>query len=79
MDKLRTKKAMQTVKKTPEGKRRRRWGQQESLGPLLPCLRGNIRSWTEVMPDGRPDFPGGPVLKNPLANAADTGSIPGPG
>ena len=25
------------------------------------------------------DFPGGPVVKNPLANAGDTGSIPGPG
>ena len=25
------------------------------------------------------DFLGGPVVKNPLANAGDTGSIPGPG
>ena len=25
------------------------------------------------------DFPGGPVVKNPPARAADTGSIPGPG
>ena len=25
------------------------------------------------------DFPGGTVVKNPLANAGDTGSIPGPG
>ena len=25
------------------------------------------------------DFPGGPVVKNPLASAGDTGSIPGPG
>ena len=25
------------------------------------------------------DFPGGPVVKNPPANAGDTGSIPGPG
>ena len=25
------------------------------------------------------DFPGGAVVKNPLANAGDTGSIPGPG
>ena len=24
-------------------------------------------------------FPGGPVVKNPPANAGDTGSIPGPG
>ena len=25
------------------------------------------------------DFPGGPVVKNPPANAGDTGSNPGPG
>ena len=25
------------------------------------------------------DFPGGTVVKNPSANAGDTGSIPGPG
>ena len=25
------------------------------------------------------DFPGGPVVKNPPANAGDIGSIPGPG
>ena len=25
------------------------------------------------------DFPGGPVVKNPPANAGDTGSLPGPG
>ena len=25
------------------------------------------------------DFPGGPVVKNPPADAGDTGSIPGPG
>ena len=24
-------------------------------------------------------FPGGPVAKNPLTSAGDTGSIPGPG
>ena len=25
------------------------------------------------------EFPGGPVVKNPLANAGDTGLIPSPG
>ena len=25
------------------------------------------------------DFPGGAMVKNPSANAGDTGSIPGPG
>ena len=28
---------------------------------------------------GRGDFPGGAVVKNPPANAGDMGSIPGPG
>ena len=28
---------------------------------------------------GNRDFPGGTVVKNPPANAGDTGSIPGPG
>ena len=28
---------------------------------------------------GTRDFPGGPVVKNPPANAGHTGSIPGPG
>ena len=32
---------------------------------------------SEVSKSG--DFPGGTVVKNPLANAGDTGSIPGPG
>ena len=32
------------------------------------------QSWKET----RPDFPGGAVVKNPPANAGDTGSSPGP-
>ena len=28
---------------------------------------------------GKRDFPGGPVVKNPPANAGDVNSIPGPG
>ena len=31
-------------------------------------------AWEEVMT--RRDFPGGPVVKNPLRNARDVGSIP---
>ena len=46
---------------------------------MLLCLKGNIRSWTEVMPDGHLDFPDGPVVKNPPANAGDMGSILGLG
>ena len=29
--------------------------------------------------NGKWDFPGGSVIKNPPANAGDTGSSPGPG
>ena len=32
---------------------------------------GRIKEWEE-------DFPGGAVVKNPPANAGDTGSSPGP-
>ena len=34
---------------------------------------------TEDLKKIHEDFPGGPVVKNPPANARDTGSIPGPG
>ena len=33
--------------------------------------------WTKAI--GIPDFPGGAVVKNPPANARDTGLSPGPG
>ena len=33
-------------------------------------------SWYKIGVEG---FPGGAVVKNPPANAGDTGSIPGPG
>ena len=42
-------------------------------------------NWTELLPKNSQSktrswtFPGGPVDKNPPANAADTGSISGPG
>ena len=38
-------------------------------------------SWMRLMPFIKEvwDFPGGAVIKNPPANAGDTGSIPGPG
>ena len=46
--------------------------------------RGNIgvQEWevqTIVFKIGSRDFPGGAVVKNPPANAGDTGSSPGPG
>ena len=36
-----------------------------------------IREWIEMLLHR--DFPGGAVVKNPPANAGDTGPIPGPG
>ena len=40
--------------------------------------------WNHISPDEKQvrnvlDFPGGTVVKNPPANAGDTGSSPGPG
>ena len=36
-----------------------------------------VNSWVNIRDYG--DFPGGPVVKNPPANAGDTGLSPGPG
>ena len=36
-------------------------------------------SWTNSTRNKSGDFPGGAVVRNPPANAGDTGSIPGPG
>ena len=41
--------------------------------PLLHLLVSNLKN------SGNGDFPDGPVVKNPPANAGDTGSILGPG
>ena len=38
-----------------------------------------IQSWFNIQKSINVDFPGGSVVKNPPANAGDTGSIPGPG
>ena len=50
-------------------------------GTLYNCLlqkQVSERTWqTERRKDG--DFPGGPVVRSPPANAGDLGSIPGPG
>ena len=43
----------------------------------LECLAGQTRPCVKNKESG--DFPGGAVVKNPPANAGDTGSIPGPG
>ena len=36
-------------------------------------------TWCYVQNQALTDFPSGPVVKNPPANARDTGSTPGPG
>ena len=42
---------------------------------ILPGISGDSVS----LKDKEGDFPGGLMVKNPPANAEDTGSIPGPG
>ena len=44
--------------------------------PELSCFSYNKLSASEMHDQG---FPGGAVVKNPPANAGDTGSSPGPG
>ena len=39
----------------------------------------NLKIEITVKVIGERDFPGGAVVKNPPANAGDTGLIPGPG
>ena len=45
------------------------------VGVCMPQLKIACAATKEI----HTDFPGGPVVRNPLANAGDTGSIPGPG
>ena len=63
------------------------WYRTESLGinpgtngQLIYNKGGKNIQWEKVSSiSGAGDFPGGTVVKNPPANAGDTGSIPGPG
>ena len=43
---------------------------------MIQDLRKGMKAKIKKMQE---DFPGGTVVKNPLANAGDTGSSPGPG
>ena len=52
------------------GSQREGWGTQPSLWS---CFIND-----EALKTFRMDFPGGPVVKNPPANAGDMGSIPCP-
>ena len=55
-----------------------RWSKKEMENIIWANLR--IITWETVFQKAlRRDFPGGAVVKNPPANAGDTGSSPGPG
>ena len=41
--------------------------------------RSKVLHTNKSLKSSAPDFPGGAVVKNPPANAGDTGSIPGLG
>ena len=47
-------------------------------GVIMVSLEGSCKTGDGINNKNR-DFPGGAVVKNPPANAGDTGSIPGPG
>ena len=50
------------------------------MNPVHPNCSCKFVSLGEVFENASTrDFPGGPVVKNPPANAGDAGSIPGPG
>ena len=51
-------------------------GDNDDHRSLVGKIAGSEGSGSEVIDR---DFPGGAVVKNPPANAGDTGSIPGPG
>ena len=42
-------------------------------------MRKEFQQWEQQHEGPERDFPGDPVVKNPPANAGDTGSIPGLG
>ena len=42
-------------------------------------MKANFRGGNSDKENTYRDFPGGPVVKNPLCNAVDTASIPGQG
>ena len=59
----------------------------KKLGVLCVCVsacvggltRKESQQWEQQHEGPKRDVPGGPVVKNPAANAGDTGSIPGLG
>ena len=48
------------------------------MGIRVIAFRDSL-GWTPLLRSSSQDFPGGPVVKHPPANAGDMGSIPGPG
>ena len=53
------------------------WSHQEPIEKQSNYDSESLRS-TCLVNNHREDFPGGPVVKNPPANAEDAGFIPGP-
>ena len=49
----------------------------DNAGRVMPIY--SHLSWSTPARNLERDFPGGTVVKNPPANAGDTGSSPGPG
>ena len=46
---------------------------------IMNTIQSEEQKEKQMLIKGTLDFPGGPVVKNPPANAVDTGSIPGLG
>ena len=53
------------------------WVMDKETGVIHELLESRHYEFTDIKSDEHVDFPGGPVVKNPPANAVDTGSIPG--
>ena len=52
---------------------------EATVPALFTFVNGPIPTMKNYNPLDNRDFPGGTVVKNPPANAGDTGSSPGPG
>ena len=54
------------------------WVMDKETGVIHELLESRHYEFTDIKSDEHVDFPGGPVVKNPPANAVDTVSIPCP-
>ena len=51
------------------------WVMDKETGVIHELLESRHYEFTDIKSDEHVDFPGGPVVKNPPANAGDTGLI----